>query len=322
MEQNTSNNSSWFIMMSAVKQYYQLGFSQEQIARNLFISKSTVSRLIKKAVDLGYVEIKVKSFGEFDELLQETLEKKYNIKCYVLPTLVNQSNVRLNDVCAFAAQKVFSAIEDNENIILPCGKTAEYLAAKLNIPYKKDGVKLCMMNGFVSGSTDSLKAIHIIEKLSDMLGAEGYIMPCPLIMGNKETKDIIMEDPSIKKVNSLIRESSTIVFSVGPFDMRNTYLSELGEDVIKELMSLQNAAGNLAGRTYDINGREFQTNYSSRLTGLPLRDLKTKQKRICVAVGNYKAKAILGLLRGGFITELYTESETAREILREEAKLS
>ena len=69
MEQNTSNNSSWFIMMSAVKQYYQLGFSQEQIARNLFISKSTVSRLIKKAVDLGYVEIKVKSFGEFDELL-------------------------------------------------------------------------------------------------------------------------------------------------------------------------------------------------------------------------------------------------------------
>ena len=84
MEQNNSNNSSWFIMMSAVKQYYQLGFSQEQIARNLFISKSTVSRLIKKAVDLGYVEIKVKSFGEFDELLQESLEKKYNIKSFEL----------------------------------------------------------------------------------------------------------------------------------------------------------------------------------------------------------------------------------------------
>ena len=44
------NNENWALMMKASKQYYQLGLSQDEIAKNLYISKSTVSRLIKKSV--------------------------------------------------------------------------------------------------------------------------------------------------------------------------------------------------------------------------------------------------------------------------------
>ena len=69
------SNENWSLMMKASKQYYQLGLSQDEIAKNLYISKSTVSRLIKKSVELGYVEFKVHSFGEADEDLQRELDR-------------------------------------------------------------------------------------------------------------------------------------------------------------------------------------------------------------------------------------------------------
>lgn len=314
-------NENWALMMSAVKQYYQEGLSQEQIAKNLYISKSTVSRLIKKAVDLGYIEFKINNFGELDYVLQEEMENMFGIKCYILPTLVDSYQVRLNDICAYAAQTIFTEIEDNEIICLPWGRTTEYLAANINKPIEYfEGIKACILNGFVNGSVRSMKAIHIIEKLSEMLNATGYVMPTPLLLKDKETKEILLNEPSVKEVFALLSKSETVIFSVGPFDMKNTYLTELGEDVISYLRTFD-GAGNFAGHTYDINGVEFQTDISKRLMSMSIRELKKKKNRICIAVGSHKVRPVLGLLRGGVISCLYTDVETVREILDLQKKL-
>ena len=57
------NEKEFQLMISAAKQYYQLGISQEEIARKAYVSKSTVSRLIRKAVDLGSVSYTHLSFA-------------------------------------------------------------------------------------------------------------------------------------------------------------------------------------------------------------------------------------------------------------------
>ena len=80
-------------------------------------------------------------------------------------------------------------------------------------------------------------------------------------------------------------------------------------------------AGNFAGRTYDINGTEFHTALYSRLMSIPISNLAQKKKRICIAVGEHKAKAITGLMRGRIINRLYTDSGTARAILKIQAEL-
>lgn len=54
---------------------------------------------------------------------------------------------------------------------------------------------------------------------------------------------------------------------------------------------------------------------------IPIKELAKKKKRICIAVGEYKAKAILGLLRGHIVNLLYTDTETAKAVLIEHKKL-
>ncbi len=304
-------------MMSAAKQYYQLGLSQDVIAKNLYISKSTVSRLIKKAIEMGYIEVKIKNFGEVDEMLQHEFLETFGIDSIILPTLVQSDLVRLNDVCAFAAKDIFSYVEDNEIIGVPWGRTIEYLAANINEPMEQyTNLKVCMLNGFVNGSIRSMRGIHIIEKLSTMLNATGYVLPCPLLVDSAEVKATLLADASVKEVYDISAAADMIIISVGPFDMHNTYLTELGEDVVAHLQKF-NGAGNFAGRTYDINGEEMNTDLHSRLMALPIKELAKKKKRICIAVGEYKAKAVLGLLRGKIINRLYTDSDTAKAILKQ-----
>lgn len=315
------NNDNWSLMMRAAKQYYQLGLSQDSIAKNLYVSKSTVSRLIKKAVESGYIEFKINSFGELDEMLQQELEDTFGIRCFVLPTLMDSYAVRLNDVCAFAAKDIFAGIQDDEIICVPWGKTIEYLAAHIHEPVvERTGLKVCMLNGFVNGSVHSMRAIHIIEKLSTTLNATGYVMPSPLLVKSTEVRAVLLADPSIREIYELTQQASTAIISVGPFDMQNTYLTELGEDVVAHLRQF-NGAGNFAGRTYDINGVEFETDLRERLMSITIADLAKKKKRICIAVGSHKTRAVLGLLRGQIINCLYTDSQAAREILQEQRKL-
>lgn len=320
-EMQLKYDDNWALMMSAAKQYYQLGLTQDVIAKNLFISKSTVSRLVKKSVEMGYIEFKVNSFGEIDEMLQLELMDAFGIESFVLPTYVDSYEVRLNDVCAFAAKDIFSQVEDGEVIGVPWGRTIEYLAANINEPDNRyTDLTICMLNGFVNGSIRSMRAIHIIERLSTMLNAAGYVMPCPLLVETPEVKTTMLSDPSIRKAYELAISADTVIISVGPCDMQNTYLTDLGEDAAKHLRQF-NGAGNFAGRTYDIDGLEFHTDLYPRLMSLPIQDLARKKKRICIAVGEYKAKALLGLLRGRIINRLYTDAGTAKAILREQKSL-
>ena len=60
--------------------YYQLNYSQQQIANKLEISRPTVSRLLQYAKDKGYVQIKVSDPFMDLESLQEKLTSKYQLK--------------------------------------------------------------------------------------------------------------------------------------------------------------------------------------------------------------------------------------------------
>lgn len=320
-ENAMKNTDNWDLMMSAAKQYYQLGLSQDIIAKNLFISKSTVSRLIKKAVEMGYIEFRINSFGQADEMLQHELLATFGIHCTVLPTLLDSELVRLNDVCAYSAKDILQHhISDSHIIGIPWGKTIEYLAANINEPVEQHpDMKICMVNGFVNGSIRCMRGIHIVEKLSAALKATGYILPCPLLVESPEVKATLLSDSSVKEVFDIMLSADTLIMSVGPFDMHNTYLTELGQDVVDHLRGF-NGAGNFAGRTFDINGRELPTGLGSRLMSLSIKEVAAKKKRICIAVGEYKARAILGLLRGHIINYLYTDSDTARAVLSEHKK--
>jgi deoxyribonucleoside regulator len=95
-------------------------------------------------------------------------------------------------------------------------------------------------------------------------------------------------------------------------------LIERGSITLKDVDALKTvgAVGDICTRFFDIEGNLVNNEYNARTIGIELTDLKRKETRIAIAVGSEKADAIVGALRGGYVTSLYMDEITAASVLK------
>ena len=100
--------------------------------------------------------------------------------------------------------------------------------------------------------------------------------------------------------------------------MKDTFLTDEGTYNLSVYNKIVHSGGvgDIAGRNFDINGNEIQSNITGRIISISLSELKQKRNRICIAIGEHKSQAILGALRGGIVNRLYTDEITAKDILK------
>ena len=67
-------------IIRVAKKYYESHMDQKIIAKEEGISVSTVSRMLKRAEELGYIKISVEYPVLSNEELSESLQKKYKLK--------------------------------------------------------------------------------------------------------------------------------------------------------------------------------------------------------------------------------------------------
>lgn len=312
------NHDEFKLMITVLKLYYELGLSQEEIAQREHISKSTVSRVIKRAVEQGYIEYKINYTGEPVQMLEQRLWDEFGVECIVLPSYVEEYLIRLNDVCNFAAKDIACMIEEDETIGVTWGRTTEYLAKNLVPPAKKlHHLKVCMLSGFVTGTIASMKASHIIERFAEVYSAKGYMMPAPLLADSEQIAKTILSDSNIKYVMNRCVESQFVILSIGGNDLADTFLTDFGTYSLSTFNHLASigAAGDIAGRSFDLNGNEIKSTISGSIISLPIEEIKKKKNRIGIAVGEPKARALIGALRGRILSRLYTDEKTAKSIL-------
>jgi deoxyribonucleoside regulator len=311
------------LMISVLKQHYEMGYSQDEIAKREFISKSTVSRLIKKAAELGHIEVKINYEGKSVQGLQQKFFDEFAVNCVILPSFVDEYLLRLNDVCAVVAKDLVSLIKEDEIVGVTWGRTTECLANNLIPPkHEINGIKVCMLSGFVTGTIASMKATHIIEKFVEVFSAKGYVMPAPLLVDSEESARVFLADSNIRYVRDLCVAAETVILTIGGQDLSKSLLTDYNSYCLSMYNSMQSrdAAGDIAGRSFDINGNEIPSTISNRIISLPLEEIKKKRQRIGIAVGENKSRAILGALRGKIVNRLYTDEITAKKVLSEIGK--
>ena len=144
-------------------------------------------------------------------------------------------------------------------------------------------------------------------------------MPAPLLVDNAEIARVLLSNSIISFVMNLCKEAQTVILSIGGQDLNNTVLTDAGEYSSSTYKNVLNstAVGDIAGSFFDIHGNEIIGDITSRIISISIEEIKKKQKRIGIAVGEYKSRAILGALRRKIVNKLYTDELTARAVLGE-----
>lgn len=305
-------------MISVIKKYYELGMNQEQIAKEEFISKSSVCRLIKKAQDNGFVSYKINYPMESIRSLENEFHKRFKLnKVFITPAYTEDTQIRLQDTCRSVADDICKIIRASDSIGISWGTTMEQVAAALDaLPNNKKCEKIIMMNGSVAGDVASLKSSQTVERFADFFSAEGYILPVPLLVDSKIVANLIRIDSHVQNVMNMAIASQFAVLSIGGVSpqtvlMRRNAYTKAEYD---EIMAM-GAVGDIAGRYFDMNGCEVCATIAERTLGIELKELKKKKIRMGIAVGNHKVRAVIGALRGNIVNMLYMDEMTAQAVI-------
>jgi deoxyribonucleoside regulator len=307
------------LAISVVKKYYEMGMTQDQIAREEFISKSTVSRILKKAIESGMVKFQLNYPMDSITMIEQAFSRYFNFRnIHIAPSFTDNHDTRTNDTCRLAATYICEIIKPNDILGIGWGLSMEKLTNILisEVVEKPVCEKVVMLDGSIASAVSSAKSNEIIEKLADFFSANGYLLPAPLVVDNKKSAERIKSDSHIKDVIAYGREARIALFSIGYASNDSVLIKRgaYGREDYDEVLLL-GAVGDILGHCYNINGRPVSSRIDDCLIGLDLKELKQKEYRIGIAVGNQKAKAIVGALRGGIISELFTDAETAREVI-------
>ena len=134
-------------IIRVAKKYYESHMDQKIIAQEEGISVSTVSRMLKKAEEMGYIKITVEYPVLSNEELSDSLKKRYGLKkVFLVPKLSSTSIAVQEDVCRAAAKDLSSYLKDGSIIGTAWGRTMKSFANYISDLGVKN-VKVVQLNG-------------------------------------------------------------------------------------------------------------------------------------------------------------------------------
>lgn len=304
------------LIIRVAKLYYELGMSQIDISRQEHLSKSTVSRLIKLASDMGFVKISiVEPKHSYSDLEQEFISRFHLKKVTILPDMVENQDVLLQDICSAAAEDLPRLVDDNSILGLAWGSTMSKLRTVLSHT-KKKGVQIIQLNGGVSRVLYKVGSTEVIQSFVDAYNGSGYLLPAPALVDTPEIAQAMLADSSIRRTLDLSKKCQTAVYSIGTLGHK-TALYQMGCFPEKEYEKIEEiAVGDVCSHFITMDGEIADETLDQRVIGTPLSIIRSIPNKVVIAQGKEKAPAILGAIHGKLIDYLYIDYPTAKKIIQ------
>ena len=303
------------MILRIARMRYDQRLPQNEIARMLGLSESTVSRFLKAAMELGFVEIQITPYGLRDFDLERRLTARYGLDL-AIAVQPRSSSVSTYEVLGRA---VAGALEER---IVPGtvlgvsdGDTVAAVAAGIRRARTTD-VDVVSLIGGVGAPQVPTHSSEVCRVLAAGLGARAWQMPVPAIVDDVVAARVLKETATVQTVFDLMGRMSIALVGVGSISPRATVFRHgvLDTSYIETIRS-KGAVGTICARFYGADGRNFPTEFDERTLSVSLDGLRKAGLRIGAAIGDAKVPAIRAALEGGLLNGIALDAETARAVL-------
>lgn len=304
--------------LHAAQRYYLQQVSTPELAEELSVSRSTVSRLIAHARAMGWVHIEVRSPFGLLSAVEQQIQRRYGL-AHVGSVASTTPADTLAAAAGAAATFLNGLVHDGMTVAVAWGTTTDAVSRAVQ-PRPLSGTTVVQLNG--GGSVNDAGgsfAVDIIANLAKAWGARGDVFPVPAFFDHAETREMLWRERSIRRLVDAQASADLALFSVGA--VRADVPSQVhvgGHLSPNDLHRLHRAGvvGDIATVFYRSNGSTTDIEMNSRASGLPLEELRKVKYRLCVAVGAGKAEALAAALAGGYVTHLLADHELLAGVAR------
>ena len=308
------------VLASIAEDYYINGHNQDVIAERHRISRSYVSRLLRRAREIGVVEFMVHREIRRDAGLEAALSERFQLaRCLVVAeaSLVPESSLR--HAGQLAAGLLAAVLAPEGTLALSWGNGVRAAVAALS-PGRVGARRVVQMFGGLSAAPAEIMSGDLVTAAARVLNAEEDRLHAPWIVESAELARALLDQPDIAAVLRRAAVADVALAGIGATGRGSSALlfneRYLSQEEIREI-GAQGAVGDICGRLFDEDGKPCRTSVMDRVIGLDLETIRQIPLVIGIATGRQKAHAIQAALRGGLVRALVTDSEAAREVMRD-----
>lgn len=292
--------------------YYRDGWNQSNIATELNISRTTISRLLQYARQEGIVTIKINNpLAPLQQLEDELLAKYAALKKVII---VPSSDDPLEEVGKAGANYLEQIVQDQDIIGLGWGKTVYQVGLHL-APKDVSDVQVVQMKGSMANTNTRNYAFETVNIFAQAFNTVPQYLPVPVIFDHAQTRELVANDTHIKYIMEMGQKAEIAVFTVETV-RDSALLFKLGYFTADEQKKLQaEAVGDVFSRFIDSKGKIINHNIDERTIGISLAKLKEKRHSILVAANVAKVPAAHGVLTAGYANTLVIDQESANDLV-------
>ena len=305
------------MIVQVARLYYEQRLSQDQIAKQLLTSRSNISRILSVAHDRGIVEVRIHESDRRDHDLENLLVRRFGLRAAHVAVIPKYST-EYEGVGQLAAQVFLANLKPAAKVAISWGRSLQAMVNALDEVDRRD-VKLIAIMGGMTDIPNSISGETLLRSMAEKLNASFQVLHAPTIVQNREVRDALMREPSVKEVIEAAKQSDVAFVGVGSKESSssNSILQAVGISAATHPEFYKKFAGDLAGRFITDEGKAVDSKLEDRTVGLDLKELKGLKRLIGVAAGEDKSPGIAAALRGGLLAELVTSSKCAMRLLND-----
>ena len=294
--------------------YYYADMNQSDIADRLFLSRSTVSRLIKKAGQSGVVELKINEPWERDLPMEDQLKTIFSIKgVRVLKVRDDMDTEAIqNTLAQMTSFYISCSLQDHAVVGISWGNMMSHvcnaIVANQNVP-----MTVVPIMGTMTYPHTNPESKQLSQRFARVYGGRFFPLDAPLFAASREDLQRILLDSGVMEAIATARKADLIITSVGSIEHRS-WDRVLGMDRLNKLKDI-GCVGHVGGHFFDIGGHEIDGSYKDLHVGLTLEEIARNDNVICVADSPLKAEAVYGALRGRLVNTLILTYPLAEKVM-------
>jgi DNA-binding transcriptional regulator LsrR (DeoR family) len=305
------------LLAHVASMYYEDNLTQDEIARRMDTSRSTISRMLQEAREAGVVEITVHYPWKNVPQIEADLIARFRLRqARVLLGRGRPYEEILRGLGVLAARYLENILIEGTVLGISWGM-AVYSTVRALRPDQRLPMTVVQMVGAVGEGDPLIDGPDLARLLASVYGGKYCYLHALLIAENAHAREVLLQEPRIRETLSLARRANVALVGIGAPTPEVCSLLRAGYLNREELVQLraQGVVGDICARHYDAQGGVLDIGLNRRIVGIELEALHDIEQVVGVAGGEAKAEAILGALRGSHLNVLVTDDVTARKVL-------
>jgi len=306
----TSGATRSDILTDVAKRYYLQDQSQIEIARELRLAPSTVSRYLQRARDEGIVYVEIRPPRREHVDLGRTVAARFGLSRVVVAGETGHPG----SLTSVAADFIDGLMRSGLRLGVSWGRTLADVVHHLP-PGSVAGLVIAQLAGGLDEGHPGIQGHELVSELADLFpGSRVSYIHAPAIVGSVAARRTLAADPGIAAALDAAAQSEVALVGIG--QMEGGTLVEGQHVALKDWHQLKaaGAVGNVNTRFFDAQGCPI-AHLERRTIAIEWKELRAIPTVVAVAAGTEKKAAISGALRTGCIDVLVTDELTATTLL-------